>query len=65
MKLELTKLEAEWLYAILKDCKPTALKDSGNKYIVAQLVIDKMDERNKRDITYQQYLDQKLEQEMQ
>lgn len=65
MKLELTKIEAEWLYSILKDCKPTALKDSGNKYIVAQLVIDKMDERNKRDITYQQYLDQKLQQEMQ
>ena len=65
MKLELTKLEVEWLYAILKDCKPTAMKDSGNKYIVAQLVIDKMEERNKRDITYQQYLDQKLEQEMQ
>ncbi len=64
MKLELTKLESEWLYAILKDCKPTAIKDSANKYIVAQMVIDKMDERNKRDATYQQYLDQKLEQEM-
>jgi len=44
MKLELTQLESEWLYAILNDCKCVSpVKDASSKYVIAQTIKQKME----------------------